>query len=63
MAELVGEKFNDYKGVAVIFPRNKNTSSSYPGPPEGLRKRIAYANNKNSNFFLFLHCNAGGGGF
>jgi N-acetylmuramoyl-L-alanine amidase len=61
LAELVGEKFNDYEGVAVTFTRNKNTSSSYPGPPEGLRKRIAYANNKNADLFLSLHCNAGGG--
>ncbi|MFD1423437.1 N-acetylmuramoyl-L-alanine amidase [Laceyella tengchongensis] len=61
LAELVGEKFNDYEGVAVTFTRNKNTSSSYPGPPEGLRKRIAYANSKNADLFLSLHCNAGGG--
>ncbi|MRG27792.1 N-acetylmuramoyl-L-alanine amidase [Laceyella tengchongensis] len=61
LAELVGEKFNRYEGVAVTFTRNKNTSSSYPGPPEGLRKRIAYANNKNADLFLSLHCNAGGG--
>jgi N-acetylmuramoyl-L-alanine amidase len=61
LAELVGEHFGKYEGAVVTFTRNKNTSSSYPGPPEGLRKRIAYANSTNADLFLSLHCNAGGG--
>lgn len=61
LAELVGEHFGKYEGAVVTFTRNRNTSSSYPAPPAGLRKRIAYANNTNANLFLSLHCNAGGG--
>ncbi|KPC72454.1 hypothetical protein ADL26_15095 [Thermoactinomyces vulgaris] len=47
LAELVGEHFGKYEGAVVTFTRNRNTSSSYPAPPAGLRKRIAYANNTN----------------
>jgi N-acetylmuramoyl-L-alanine amidase len=61
LAELVGEYFGKYEGAIVTFTRNRNTSSSYPGPPAGLRKRIAYANSTNADLFLSLHCNAGGG--
>ncbi|MFD1425110.1 N-acetylmuramoyl-L-alanine amidase [Laceyella tengchongensis] len=61
LAELVGEHFGKYEGAVVTFTRNRNTSSSYPAPPAGLRKRIAYANNTNADLFLSLHCNAGGG--
>ncbi|PRZ12357.1 N-acetylmuramoyl-L-alanine amidase [Laceyella sediminis] len=61
LAELVGDYFGKYPDAVVSFTRNRNTSSSYPGPPEGLYKRIKYANSKNADLFLSLHCNSGGG--
>lgn len=60
LAELVGDHFGKYE-VVVTFTRNRNTSPSYPGPSEGLYKRINYANSKNVDLFLSLHCNSGGG--
>ncbi|MBH8599061.1 MULTISPECIES: N-acetylmuramoyl-L-alanine amidase [unclassified Thermoactinomyces] len=60
LAEMVGDYFGKYE-VVVTFTRNRNTSSSYPGPPEGLYKRINYANSKSADLFLSLHCNSGGG--
>jgi N-acetylmuramoyl-L-alanine amidase len=60
LAEMVGHHFGKYE-VVVTFKRNRNTSSSYPGPPEGLYKRINYANSKSADLFLSLHCNSGGG--
>ncbi|AUS07429.1 N-acetylmuramoyl-L-alanine amidase [Laceyella sacchari] len=61
LAELVNNYLGDYANAATSMTRNKNTSPTYPAPPEGLRKRIAFANSKNADFFLSLHCNAGGG--
>ncbi|MBA4544004.1 N-acetylmuramoyl-L-alanine amidase [Thermoactinomyces daqus] len=61
LSEMVGQHFGNFEDVAVSFTRNRNTSSSYPGPPDGLYKRIKYANDKNADLFLSLHCNSGGG--
>ncbi|MDQ0418453.1 N-acetylmuramoyl-L-alanine amidase [Croceifilum oryzae] len=63
LAELVNQHLGAYSCVTTMT-RNKNTSAGYPSGREGLHKRIAYANAKNADFFLSLHCNAGkGSGF
>ncbi|SFX71848.1 N-acetylmuramoyl-L-alanine amidase [Thermoactinomyces sp. DSM 45891] len=63
LVELVNHYLGSYACVTTLT-RNKNTSASYPSGSAGLRKRIAYANNKGADFYLSLHCNAGrGSGF
>lgn len=61
LAERVSGVLGQYEGVAVTFTRDRKTSPSYPAPPEGLRKRIAFANASGADFFLSFHCNSGGG--
>src|SRR4051794_5304435 len=61
LAERVSRELGKYEGVAVTFTRDRNNSKNYPAPPEGLRKRIAFANQSGADFFLSFHCNSGGG--
>src|SRR4051794_30263481 len=61
LAEKVSAALGKFEGVAVTFTRDRKTSPTYPAPPEGLRKRIAFANASGADAFLSLHCNSGGG--
>jgi len=61
LAEKVSAALGKYDGVAVTFTRDRNNSKNYPAPPEGLRKRIAYAKASGADAFVSLHCNSGGG--
>jgi len=61
LAERVSKALGQYEGAAVTFTRDRLNSKNYPAPPQGLYKRVDYANQSGADLFLSLHNNCGGG--